>query len=396
VNLKDLVLLGGGHSHVEVLRRFGMQPLSGVSLTLISRAVDTPYSGMVPGLIAGHYSRAESYIELEPLARFAQARAVFDEAVGLDLASRQVRLRERPPLSYDVLSIDIGSTPNLDVPGAAEHAVAVKPIDRLLERWSALTSRICADDSQKRIAVVGGGAGGVELLLAVQYSLHTMLARRGRRDDRLEYHLFTDGEQILPTHHASVRRRFERVLARRHIHVHRGSPVVAVTASTIRTADGRSHEIDETLWTTQAAAAPWLAASGLAVDGDGFVQVSRTLQSMSHPDVFATGDIASMVHDPRPKSGVFAVRQGPPLARNLRRALQGEPLEVYHPQRQFLSLISTGDRYAIASRGPFAFEGAWVWRWKDRIDRRFVRTYKTLPDARVTDDSAPRADRSHG
>ncbi len=380
---KHLVLLGGGHSHVEVLRRFGAQPIPGVSLTLISRAVDTPYSGMVPGLIAGHYTRDESYIDLQPLARFARARAVFDEAIGLDLESRQVRLRERPPISYDVLSIDIGSTPNLEVPGAADHAVAVKPIDRLLERWSALTDRINADDSPKRIAVVGGGAGGVELLLAVQYSLQTMLARAGARDARLEYHLFTDGEQILPTHNASVRRRFERVLAERHVHVHRGSPVVEVTASTIRTADGRSQEIDETLWTTQAAAAPWLGESGLAVDRDGFVQVSRTLQSTSHPDVFAAGDIASMVHDPRPKSGVFAVRQGPPLAGNLRRALRGEPLEAYRPQRQFLSLISTGDRYAIASRGPFAFEGAWVWRWKDRIDRRFMRTYQVMPEVPV-------------
>lgn len=380
---KHLVLLGGGHSHVEVLRRFGAQPIPGVSLTLISRAVDTPYSGMVPGLIAGHYTRDESYIDLQPLARFARARAVFDEAIGLDLESRQVRLRERPPISYDVLSIDIGSTPNLEVPGAADHAVAVKPIDRLLERWSALTDRINADDSPKRIAVVGGGAGGVELLLAVQYSLQMMLARAGARDARLEYHLFTDGEQILPTHNASVRRRFERVLAERHVHVHRGSPVVEVTASTIRTADGRSQEIDETLWTTQAAAAPWLGESGLAVDRDGFVQVSRTLQSTSHPDVFAAGDIASMVHDPRPKSGVFAVRQGPPLAGNLRRALRGEPLEAYRPQRQFLSLISTGDRYAIASRGPFAFEGAWVWRWKDRIDRRFMRTYQVMPEVPV-------------
>lgn len=357
-----------------------MQPMPGVSLTLISRAVDTPYSGMVPGLIAGHYTRDESYIDLQPLARFARADAVFDEAIGLDLKSRQVRLRERPPISYDVLSIDIGSTPNLDVPGAADHAVAVKPIDRLLERWSALTDRVTIGDSPKRIAIVGGGAGGVELLLAVQYSLHTLLARAGARGARLEYHLFTDREQILPTHNASVRRRFERVLAERHVHVHRGSPVVEVTASTIRTADGRSQEIDETLWTTQAAAAPWLGESGLAVDRDGFVQVSRTLQSISHPGVFAAGDIASMVHDPRPKSGVFAVRQGPPLAGNLRRALRGEPLEAYRPQRQFLSLISTGDRYAIASRGPFAFEGAWVWRWKDRIDRRFMRTYNTLPE----------------
>jgi selenide,water dikinase len=357
-----------------------MQPIPGVRVTLVSRAVDTPYSGMVPGLIAGHYSRDDAYIDLQPLARFAGARAIYDEAIGLDLARRHVRLRKRPPVSYDVLSIDIGSTPNLQVLGAAEHAVAVKPIDQLLERWAALTARLRADDASKRIAVVGGGAGGVELLLAVQYALRRLFTSTSRGDGRFEYSLFTAGEHLLPSHNVSVRRRFERVLAERHVNVHRGSPVVEVTADAIRTADGRTHWIDEKLWTTEAAAAPWLAESGLAVDEQGFVQVSRTLQSTSHPEVFATGDIAAMVHDPRPKSGVFAVRQGPPLSRNLRRMLLGQRLEPYHPQRQFLSLISTGDRYAIASRGPIAFEGAWVWRWKDWIDRRFMRTYNDLPD----------------
>ena len=377
--LKDLVLIGGGHSHVTVLKRFGMDPVPGVRVTLVSRVVDTPYSGMLPGLIAGHYSRDEAHIDLQPLTRFAGARALFDEAVGLDLAAKQVRFRDRPPISYDVLSIDIGSTPNLQIAGAAEHTVAVKPIDRLLERWSALTARLCASDSTTRIAVVGGGAGGVELLLAVQHSMRARLARNGRGDAHLEYHLFTEAD-LLPSHNASVRQRFERILAERRVNVHKSSAVLEVGAGFVRTADGRTHPIDETLWTTQAAAAPWLAQSGLAVDGDGFVRVSSTLQSTSHADVFAAGDIASMVRHPRPKSGVFAVRQGPPLARNLRRALMGQPLEHYRPQRQFLSLISTGDRYAIASRGPIAFEGAWVWRWKDWIDRGFMRRYNTLPD----------------
>jgi selenide, water dikinase len=378
---RDLVLLGGGHAHVTVLKRFGLRPVDGVRVTLVSRVTQTPYSGMLPGLIAGHYTKDESHIDLQPLARFARARAVFDEAIGLDLVSRLVRFREQPPIAYDILSIDIGSTPNLGVTGAAEHTTPVKPIDRFLDRWSALTTRLCAGETIKRIAVVGGGAGGVELLLAVQHSMRTQLAKRGRTDRHLEYHLFTQAD-LLPTHNRFVRRRFERILAERHVHLHHSSAVVNVAAGMLHTADGCTYAVDETLWTTQAAAAPWLAQSGLAVDSDGFVQVSSTLQSRSHSDVFAAGDIAAMMDHPRPKSGVVAVRQGPPLARNLRHALRGEPLEPYHPQRQFLSLISTGDRYAVASRGPVAFEGAWVWRWKDWIDRRFMRAYNVLPDVR--------------
>jgi selenide,water dikinase len=257
--------------------------------------------------------------------------------------------------------------------------VPVKPIDRLLDRWSALTTRLCESNTTTRVAVVGGGAGGVELLLAVQHSMRTRLAKEGRVDGHLEYHLFTEGD-LLPTHNRSVRRRFERILAERRVNVHRGNAVVSVAAGVLQTADGGVHPIHETLWTTQAAAAPWLAQSGLDVDDEGFVRVSSTLQSTSHGDVFAAGDIAAMVDHPRPKSGVFAVRQGAPLARNLRRALLGEPLEPYRPQRRFLSLISTGDQYAVASRGPIAFEGAWVWRWKDRIDRRFMRLYNVLPE----------------
>jgi len=378
--LKDLVLLGGGHSHVAVLKRFGMQPLPGVRVTLISRGFETPYSGMLPGLIAGHYSRDEAHIDLQPLARFAGARAVFDEVIGLDLHARQVQCRNRPPITYDVLSIDIGSTPSLTVAGAADHAVPVKPIDRFLDRWLELCRRLQAASARQRIAVVGGGAGGVELLLAVQFRMRALLEREGRRASHLEYHLFTDSDEVLPTHNRSVRRIFGRMLGQRGVTVHAGSAVVEVSASILRTADGRSHEIDEVLWTTEAAAAPWVAESGLDVDESGFVRVSGTLQSTSHPGVFASGDIASMVEHPRPKSGVFAVRQGPPLARNLRHALLGERLEHYRPQRQFLSLISTGDRFAVASRGPWALQGAWVWRWKRWIDRRFMRLYNELPD----------------
>lgn len=376
--VKDLVLLGGGHSHVAVLKRFGMKPLPGVRLTLICRDSHTPYSGMLPGLIAGHYGFDEAHIDLAPLARFAAARFLREEAIGLDLAERRVLCRGRPPVRYDMLSINIGATPRIaEVPGAAENAVPVKPIGDFLARWHRLECRVRARGGG-RIAVVGAGAGGVELLLAAQYRLHRLLVEEGRGPEHLEFHLFADTGEILPTHNEGVRIRFGRVLAERQVQVHLGQPVVEVAPGRLATRDGTSHEADEILWVTAAAPAPWLAESGLATDAQGFVAVDGTLRSVSHPEIFAAGDIAALRDHPRPKSGVFAVREGKPLARNLRRALLGRPLRRFVPQIDFLSLVSTGDKYAVASRGELALDGALLWRLKDWIDRRFMARYGTL------------------
>jgi selenide,water dikinase len=381
------VLIGGGHSHVAVLKRFGMRPQPGVRVTLVSRDVDTPYSGMLPGVVAGHYSHAEAHIDLRILSRFAGARPIFDEAIGLDLTNRRVLFRSRPPIAYDVLSINVGSTPRASVPGSLSHAVPVKPIDRFLDHWRAMRERLRTAAGPTRVAVVGGGAGGVELILAVEHRMRTLLDEEGRPASHLEYHLFTSTDVILPTHNRRVRAMFREILGRRAIAVHAGSAVVEVLPRRLRTADGSEHQVEEILWTTEASAAPWLAESGLAVDRNGFVRVASTLESVSHPGVFAAGDVASMDESPRPKSGVFAVRQGPPLARNLRRALLNERLTRYRPQSQFLSLITTGDKYAVASRGPFACRGRWVWTWKDWIDRRFMRQYQQLPDRHAPPDS---------
>src|SRR5688572_29129444 len=169
-----------------------MAPVPGVRVTLISRDVDTPYSGMLPGVVAGHYSRDEAHIDLQILSRFAGARAIFDEAIGLDLGNRHVRFHTRPPVSYDVLSINIGTTPSAAVPGSIAHAVAVKPIDRFLAHWDAMRDRLRAATTRTRVAVVGGGAGGVELMLSVERCLRVLLERERRSPTYLEYHLFTD------------------------------------------------------------------------------------------------------------------------------------------------------------------------------------------------------------
>jgi selenide,water dikinase len=371
------VLLGGGHSHLAVLKRFGESAPPGVRLTLISRSVVTPYSGMLPGMIAGHYSPEDAHVSLTALARFGRAHTVFDEAVGLDLPGGRVLLRDLPAVPFDLLSIDIGSAPNLSVPGAMEHAVPVKPIDRLVRRWSMLCDRVRADPERQVLAVVGGGAAGVELVLAAQTRLRALLSEPGHMS-RIECHLFTDRDDLLTTYNGRVRRIFRRILKERGVTVHLGHAVTEVAHGRLRTADGTWHEANEVVWITEATAAPWLGQSGLAVDPSGFILVSGSLQSISHERVFAAGDIASMVDHPRERSGALAVQQGPWLADNLCHALRGESLRTHRPRQRFLSLISTGNRYAVASYGAFACEGAWVWRWKDRIDRRFTRRYNDL------------------
>ncbi len=379
--VKDLVLIGGGHSHVTVLKKFGMKPLPGVRLTLICRDLQAPYSGMLPGFIAGHYTITEAHIDLGPLARFANARFYNDEAVALDTVSRQVICKNRPNVHYDLLSINIGSAPITSlVPGAAENTVPVKPIDGFVDNWNALRERVLAQTGTTAIGIVGAGAGGVEIALAIQFRLQTILRAQAREDSGLEFHLFSDTEDILMTHNRFVRAKFRRVLAERGIHLHLGHRVSNVNAGALTCANGSKFDLDEILWVTMAGAQKWLAEAGLDTDEHGFVNVDDTLQSVSHPGIFAVGDVANMINHPRPKSGVFAVRQGPPLACNLRRALVSKGLRNFAPQKEFLSLISTGDKYAVASRSWWGLEGAYLWRWKDWIDRRFMRKFSDLPD----------------
>ena len=388
--LRDIVLVGGGHSHVGVLKRFGMHPLPGVRLTVICRDTHTPYSGMLPGYIAGHYNYDEVHIDLSRLARFAGARLFRDEALCLDRNAGKVLCRNRPPVAYDTLSINIGSTPQVNnVAGAAEHVVPVKPINGFDARWQLLLERVRKHAGGTRIAVVGGGAGGVELTLAMQYRLRNELRAMGRNPDEIGFHLLTRDAVILPTHNASVRRAFERMLAERGVRLHCNAEVNQVSPACLHTAGGETVDADEIVWVTRAGGAPWLRETGLALDADGFIQVTDTLQTVTDPKVFAAGDIASMVNHPREKAGVFAVRQALPLAENLRRAVEGRALKPYRPQSKWLALISTGDRYAVASRGALGFQGAWVWRWKDWIDRRFMLKFSQFPAMETGPATAP-------
>lgn len=377
--VKDLVLVGGGHSHITVLKKFGMEPVPGVQLTLVCRDVHTPYSGMLPGLIAGHYTYDEAHIDLRKLSIFSSTRFIHDKVVRLEPNRRTLHFRERPPISYDLLSLNIGSTPDMrDIEGAREYAVPVKPISEFLPRWEALLQRVTSLREPPTIAVVGAGAGGVELALAIQHRLCSHFASTGSAT-MPEMHVFSATPEILPTHNPKVRAKFDRILAERNVEVHRESPVAQVTSDGLRTASGWQGAFHEVVWVTKAAAATWLSESEIATDSRGFVRVDESLRSVSHPNVYAAGDVAAVDAHPRQKAGVFAVRQGPPLAENLRRALWGRPQRPFRPQKQFLSLISTGDQYAVASRSGWSLEGEWIWKLKDWIDRRFMGKYQDLP-----------------
>lgn len=374
--LKDVVLLGAGHAHVAVLRRFAMRPMAGVRLTVITREVETPYSGMLPGFIAGQYGFDDMHIDVRRLARYAGARLIHGEVTGLDPALRQVFCQDRPPIGYDLLSIDTGSTPDLSaIPGAAEHATPVKPIGQLIARWEVLAARIAARVEPVRIGVLGAGAAGVELAFALRHRLAPAQA---------SVTLFGGEKEVMAGFSAGMQARVRRLLAARGIAVRLGHPACRIGPGTIHFEDAEPVALDEILVATRAGAPSWPQAAGLATDARGFLRVTDRLQSVSHPDIFAAGDIAAIEGHPRAKAGVMAVRAGPKLAENIRRAVAGRRLRGFVPQRRWLSLLTTGDRYAIGVRGAVSFEGAWVWRLKDFIDRAFMRKFNRLPDMPAT------------
>lgn len=383
--VKDLVLVGGGHTHAIALRMFGMKPLPGIRLTLITDTSHTPYSGMLPGHVAGFYDFDDCHIDLRRLAQFAQAQLYLDRAVGLDLENKKVICANHPPVAYDVLSIDIGSTPAaVDVPGAAEYAIPAKPVPQFLSKWNQLVEEF-AKNPQKpiRLSIVGGGAGGVELAMTMQRRLLQILQQVQLPQEILEIHLFHRGAELMPGHNRWVRRHLQSLLINRGIQVHLEETVCEVLPDKIRCDSGLTVECDYTFWVTQASAPRWIEESGLKTDLEGFVLVKETLQSLSHPGIFAAGDIATMVAHPRPKAGVFAVRQGKPLFENLRRTLLEKPLQAYKPQKLYLGLIGTGDGKAIASWGRFGWQSPLLWRWKDHIDRKFMNRFSDLPQMSV-------------
>jgi selenide,water dikinase len=341
--VKRVLLVGAGHAHARLLAALRRQPLYGARLTLVSPNRRQLYSAMLPGVIAGHYRREEAEFDVTRLAERAYAEFLPAAVTALDAERRIATLSDGGKIGFDIASLNAGSRPGDSVPGAREHALSVKPFERLV-------------DGLRRgahVAIAGGGAAGAELAMALRH--------RG-------------GEVTLYSDRASfpddLARRVARRLRRVGVDYRPGMRVDAIERGPVVVAGTAHQRFDLVLWATGPAPLGWLASSGLALDDAGFVRVDPALRSTSHPHVFAVGDCAALNEA---KSGVHAVRQGAILERNLRHLVAGTALEAYESQPNALLLMSCGARYAIAARGAWSSEGRWAWWWKNAVDRRWMR-----------------------
>ena len=366
-DVTDVVLLGAGHAHVEVLRAFAMRPQPRLRLTLIGREAHTPYSGMLPGLIRGDYTFDQAHIDLAPLASACGARLILAEAQAIDLGGRSVAVGGRPPVPFDVLSIDVGGEPAMPEQGG----IPVKPIGQFLSRLDALVPALRPD---RRVLIVGGGPAGVELALA--------LARRFAGQAR--FALVTSDAEPISGAPARARTVARAALVDAGVEVVCGVSAGPLRDGRLTLSDGSYLEADAALWATGVRGPAFLAASGLACDPSGCVLVDPTLRSVSHPLVFAAGDCAALDRRALPKAGVWAVRAGMPLAENLARAATRRPLRPWRPQKEALVILGLGGNRALAWRNGVALWGGLIWRWKDWIDRRWMRRF----DLRMEPDPA--------
>ena len=385
-----LLLVGGGHTHVQVLRHIAMNWRAArrhqdVAVTVVLDQPVAVYSGMVPGFVAGQYRAEDLEIDVLPLARRAGASVVLRAATGIDTARSEVHVDGRPPLRYDLASFDIGSTvAGLELPGVREHTVPTRPIARFIDRVDEMLQR---RPLPAHVVVVGAGAGGVELAFCLDQRLREL------SEQRPQISVVHAGSTVLDGYSRGLVTRVERNAQRRNIALRFGRRAVAASEGELELDDGTRFSDAWVVWVTGAVAHPVLASSGLPVDSRGFVSTGRDLRVVGTENVFAVGDCATMVDHPgTPKAGVYAVRQGPPLIANLEASLEGRPLRAYRPQADFLALLNLGDGSALGAKWGRSFEGPWVMRLKDRIDRKFMRRFQVLDQqAALQNDFEPMA-----
>lgn len=386
------MLVGGGHAHLGVLESMVRSPWPRGEVILVSSHPHHHYSGMVPGFLEGRYREEELRFDLAALCRGAGVRFVHGTARRIRLGAQQRDSPTEPAghvdldeasLPFDVASLDVGSTTGLrSVAGAEEHAAGLRPMGRAVELRKRIDARIRAGEEGDAVSVVivGAGAGGFEVAL----TLHQRIGDAGRTPRVL---LLEAESRILPEYSDRVRRRARHVLIRRGVEVRTDSPVVAVSDDGVAVADGSFLPSQVTVWLAGAAPPPVLAPSDLPRSEDGFFQVDAALRAVDGAPVWGAGDcIALERHPEMPRAGVYAVRQAPILAANLRRALAGagsgpdrdEGMERYEPNPSFLSIMNTGGGRGLLRWKGVVSHSRWAWWLKDRIDRRFMQRYQRL------------------
>lgn len=385
--MKHLLLLGGGRAHLQVLAALAATPLAAARVTLVSAHTHHVYSSRVPDFLAGRCGLSDCRLALAPLAREAKALFTRASVTGLDVSARQVRLSNGETLSYDALSIGTGAAMDRDsLPGARDNALFVHPLDGFVALWDAVLE--LAQSQSLSLVVVGGGAAGVELALAAQLRL----------GERARVSLLTGGGPVLADHTPALQRRAAQLLRQRRIQVF-DERCTAVQPGHVQLGSGARLACDVPLLATGGGPVPWLTESGLALDAEGRVRTGALLQSSSHPDVFAAGDVASRSDVPWPSGGSQAELAGPALALNLRRFVSGGTLQAWTPpKRQPPVLLAAGDGRALLGWGPLALHGRWAGTWKERQARDFMARFQRSGEAldRLSSaDPADAADAAH-
>ena len=366
---ENIVLLGAGNAHLQVVRWWRMNPIPGVRLTLVNDTVTIPYSGMIPGCIAGHYTTDEITIDIGRLCAAAGVEFVQATATALDPEGKRVQLEERPAISYDTLSLNLGSKPLIPKTSIPEERqLSIKPLGSLMQRITQAEQMLEESDNPFPVIVVGAGAGGFEVCLALQ--------RRWQRFSNVSYTIISGADRILPSSPPAVSRACEAVLEKRGIFWITGARISGGNESALQMEHGDSLPYALCVWATGATPLDPFNRFGLKLDHQGFLTVEDTLQIPGFPDVFATGDCASLTSCPDlPKAGIFSVREGAVLWKNLQAHLAGEELRRYRPQPLYLFLLDTSDGQALMSYGRLAAKGFWAHGWKEFIDRRWMQKF---------------------
>jgi selenide, water dikinase len=374
---KRIVLVGAGNAHLMFLRRWGMRPIPGVAVTLVNESLVIPYSAMVPAHLAGDYARDEITIDLERLCQAVKVRFVAERVKGIDARARQVLFAARPPLTYDVLSLGLGSIPARPTGAiASDFSLVMRPLGALVDRLDRLDRDLQHATKPFHLAVVGGGASGCELSLAI----HKRLGRHAG----FGLTLLQGNPRLLPQFPAAVARAFEKAFRKRGIAFRVNARVTGAEEGSLRLDGGEQIACDAVLWATQGAAPGFLRDSGLPVDTAGFLRVQDTLQTIRDPAVFGTGDCVAFESYPNlPRNGVYAVREGRVLFDNVISFLREKPVRPFRPQRYCLYLLNTADGRAVLNYGPLVWKGRGVRKLKDRIDRAWMAKYTRFAPMRA-------------